>query len=288
MAEDERIIARGLFALLLVLLSAGAFAQNVSVSWKTDRIDGARTGDVAPTSDNVEEAMGAVRGRTYTAPNGRKFRGGATARTAKVMLAAQPAMSEVKQPIGRSTRLMARDGIECALYDWFVDVMMKATEDSTGRKVDIGFTNRGGVRTDMPEGVILYDDIMSMFPFKNYLVYLSLYGRDVRVILEQMASTKVQIIGGVRITVKDGKLVSATVDGEPLDDDRLYGVATINFLLDGGDGYFIGKNAVERIDCNGYIYDVMIPYVKSLTAAGKPVEYQTDGRIRILKEGESL
>ena len=71
-----------------------------------------------------------------------------------------------------------------------------------------------------------------------------------------------------------------------LDDDRIYGVATLNFLLDGGDGYKVANNAVEIIKCNGYLYDTMLAYVRSLTEAGKPIEYENQHWITVLKEDE--
>ena len=200
------------------------------------------------------------------------------------MLEAQPAMAGVKQVIGYSTEEMIRKSPECSLYDWFVDELMRATADSTGKKIDIGLTNRGGVRTEMPKGEIFYDDIMSMFPFKNNLCYVAMKGRDVKALLDQMAATKFLIIGGMKVVARNGKIVSATIDGKPLDDERVYGIATINFLLDGGDGFSIGKNAVEVIHCKGWIYDTMIKYVKDLTAAGKPVEFENKHWITIEKD----
>ena len=202
------------------------------------------------------------------------------------MLDAQPAMAKVKSVIGHSTRTMVRTYPECEIYDWYIDELMRATADSTGKRVDIGFANRGGVRIDMPAGEILYDDIMSMFPFRNNLCYVALRGRDVKVILDQMASTTFQIVGGIKVVAKNGKIVSATINGAPIDDDRIYGVATLNFMLDGGDGYKVAKNAEEVIMCNGYLYDTMLAYVQNLTAAGKPVEYQNQHWITILKEDE--
>ena len=261
-------------------------AQGVEVSWSKETIDGHRTGVVASNASNVEESMGTVKGRTYYAPNGRKFRKGTVRDVAKIMLDAQPAMSQVKQVIAYSTENMVRTYPECALYDWFIDELMRATADSTGRKVDIGFANRGGVRIDMPKGEVFYDDIMSMFPFKNNLCYVALKGRDVRVLLDQMAAGTFQIVGGIKVVAKNGKIVSATVNGEPLDDDKVYGVATLNFLIDGGDGYRVGNNALEIIYAKGWLYDTMIPYVMSITAAGKPIEYTDQHWITILKEGE--
>ncbi|MBQ6301753.1 MAG: 5'-nucleotidase C-terminal domain-containing protein [Bacteroidales bacterium] len=275
---------KSLLAAAAILAAASSYAQGPVISWSTDPIDGHRTGVTASTADNVEEAMGYVKGRTYYAPNGKKFRKGTVRKVASLMLGAQPAMADVKKVVGYSTRVMVRKKPECELYDWFIDELMRATADSTGKKIDIGISNRGGIRIDMPAGEILCDDIQSMFPFKNNLCYVALHGRDVRAILDQMAATSFQILGGVKVVAKNGKIVSATVNGEPLDDDKVYGVATINFLLDGGDGYSIGKNAIETIFCNGWLYDTMIAYVKSLTAAGKPVEFENQHWITIIKE----
>ena len=275
---------KSLLAAAAILAAASSYAQGPVISWSTDPIDGHRTGVTASTADNVEEAMGYVKGRTYYAPNGKKFRKGTVRKVASLMLGAQPAMADVKKVVGYSTRVMVRKKPECELYDWFIDELMRATADSTGKKIDIGISNRGGIRIDMPAGEILCDDIQSMFPFKNNLCYVALHGRDIRAILDQMAATSFQILGGVKVVAKNGKIVSATVNGEPLDDDKVYGVATINFLLDGGDGYSIGKNAIETIFCNGWLYDTMIAYVKSLTAAGKPVEFENQHWITIIKE----
>ena len=268
----------------LLCVPALLLAQGVEVSWGKDVIDGHRTGVVASNASNVEESMGSVSGRKYLAPNGRIFRGGTVRNVARIMLEAQPAMAGVKQVIGYSTEEMIRKSPECSLYDWFVDELMRATADSTGKKIDIGLTNRGGVRTEMPKGEIFYDDIMSMFPFKNNLCYVAMKGCDVKALLDQMAATKFLIIGGMKVVARNGKIVSATIDGEPLDDERVYGIATINFLLDGGDGFSIGKNAVEVIHCKGWIYDTMIKYVKDLTAAGKPVEFENKHWITIEKD----
>ena len=280
------MMKRSLLTVVCLSLCLGLSAQTVRIDWGKDKIDGHRTGVVASNASNVEESMGTVKGRTYYAPNGKKFRKGTVRDVAKIMLDAQPAMSKVKQVIAYSTENMVRKYPECALYDWFIDQLMRATADSTGRKVDIGFANRGGVRIDMPQGEVFYDDIMSMFPFKNNLCYVALKGRDVRVLLDQMAAGTFQIIGGIKVVAKNGKIVSATVDGEPLDDEKVYGVATLNFLIDGGDGYRVGNNALEIIYAKGWLYDTMIPYVKSLTAAGKPIEYTDQHWITILKEGE--
>ncbi|MGM9765942.1 MAG: 5'-nucleotidase C-terminal domain-containing protein [Candidatus Cryptobacteroides sp.] len=262
-----------------------ASAQNgFRYDWTLSPVNGSMTGVRSSGADDIEEAMGSVRGGRYYSPSGKVFRGGSVTRAAKIMLGVQPEMSEVKKVIAYSSEAMIRKKPECALSNWFIDVLMVECEALAGKKVDIGFTNFGGIRVDMPKGDVLLDDIMSMFPFKNNVCYLELEGRDIRVILETMAKKGWQVIGGVRcVATKRGELLSAEIGGEPLDDDRIYGVATISFLLDGGDGLSIARNAKHLTIFDQYIIDVILPYVRKLTAEGKPIEYKADGRVKIVK-----
>lgn len=272
----KRILISIAFAALCMSLSAQEF------SWSRSSMDGSRTGVVASNADNVEEAMGRMKGRKYVAPNGKKFRKGATPKVAALLLGAQPKMHDLKQVVAYSPKEMIRRGPECELSNWFIDELMRAAEEKSGKKVDFGITNFGGIRVDMPQGDVLLDDIVSMFPFKNNLCYLELKGKDIRVILEQLAATSWQCVGGARCVVRDKKLVSAEIGGQPIDDEKVYGVATISFLLNGGDGLNVAKNALELQIFDEYIIDVILPYVKSLTAQGKYIEYEVDGRIQYI------
>lgn len=255
------------------------------ISWKKAAMDASRTGVLSSTATDVDQTMGTIDGTVYNAPNGRKFRRGrgVTFNVAELMITVQPSMADVKTTIGHAPKAMRRHSPECELSDWFIDALMKACEEKTGLHVDMGIANFGGIRVDMPKGDILVDDIMSMFPFRNNLCYLELEGRDIRTILERMAARSFQVLGGVKVVAKNRKLVSATIGGKPIEDDKLYGIATISFLLNGGDSLSLARNSKKTIILDEYIIDVMLPYVKKLTAEGKPIEYQMDGRVTILK-----
>ena len=271
-----------IFACCAVSLSLSAEDDGFRFEWSRARIDGTRTGCVTPLADDIGKSVGTVSGSEYHAPNGRIFKGGTAADVASVVLKAQPAMAPVKQSIGYSPEPMVRAYPECALSDMFIDVLMKAVEEKSGKKVHAGIANFGGIRVDMPQGDILMDDMLSMFPFRNTVVYVALKGRDLLAILRQMAATRIQVLGGVRIEVSGGELLSAEIDGEPIDDDAVYGVATISFLLNGGDNLYVGKNAVELLNFEDTeIIDVMLDYVKGETAAGRDIVYRTDGRVKI-------
>ncbi len=267
-----------------MLVASGAFAQKYE--WEEVRMEGELTGAAWPGKENVAETVGRFEKGRYIAPNGEVYKKNSiVAKTAKVVLDAQPKMARVKDVIGYSPEAMVSAYPESALSNWFVDLLMAKVEELAGKKVDIGITNFRGIRIDMPEGDIILDDMLSMFPFKNQLVYVEQTGKQIRNILEGMAAGRFQVLGGVRVVVENGKLVKAEIGGKPIDDDRIYGLATISFLL-GGDGLSLDHNAVsitafEDVD----IIDAVLEYVHAETAAGRPITYKTDGRV-IIKDME--
>ena len=246
-------------------------------------MDGSRTGCVSPSKDNVPEALGTFKGNKYIAPDGTVYKKNtAVAKTAKVVIDAQPKMARVKDVIGYSTDYMTSYYPESPLSNWFVDLLMAKTEQVAGKKVDLGIANFGGIRIDMPKGDIILDDMLSMFPFKNQLVYVEHKGKEIRKILEQMAAGRFEVLGGVRVVAEDGKLVSAEIGGEPIDDEKVYGLATISFLLTGGDGLTLADNALSvTVFENEDIIDAVLAHVNAETAAGRPIEYKMDGRVTV-------
>ena len=267
--------------MLLAVITVSASAQEYD--WRHVQMDGSRTGCISPSKDNVEEALGRFEGGTYIAPDGTVHRrNSATAKTARIVLAAQTKMARVKNVIAYSTEEMVVSYPESSLTNWFVDILMAKVEKLAGKKVDIGVVNFGGIRVDMPKGNVILDDMLSMFPFKNQLAYVEHSGKQIRNILESMAARRFQVLGGVRVVADDGKLISAEIGGEPLQDDKIYGLATISFLLDGGDGLTLGHEArsvtiFEEVD----VIDAILEHVHAETAAGRPIEYKTDGRVQI-------
>lgn len=274
--------------LIAALAVSGLSAVGQDYEWKAVQMDGSRTGCVSPSKDNVKEALGSIKGRKYEAPNGRTYRAkSSVGKAARVVIDAQPAMAKVKDVIGYSTSAMTVKYPESALSDWFVDLLMARTEKLAGKKVDVGVANFGGIRIDMPEGDIILDDMLSMFPFKNQLVYVEHTGKQIREFLEEMAAGRFQVIGGVRVVAEGGKLLSAEIDGKPIDDEKIYGLATISFLLGGGDGLTLDRNAVSvTVFEDEDIIDAVLEYVNNETAAGRPIEYKADGRV-VIKDWEA-
>lgn len=255
-------------------------------SWEHFPIDAHRTGVGVPTADNPSKALGTVEDGVYTAPNGKVFEGGATPEVARLLTGVQPAMAYLKEVVAFAPEAMIKEKPESPLSNFIVDRLFADVASAVGprRRVDLAITNFGGIRLDIPQGDVLLDDIVSMLPFANYLSYVQVQGSDLRAVFEYMAEHGVQCVSNVRLHIKGKKLVSAEVGGLPLDDSRLYGLATIDFMLDGGDGYKLARNARDYVITDIRIGDAILADVKAMTAKGQPLAWHTDGRVIIEEE----
>ena len=261
--------------LIVLLLCIGAFSGYAqSYEWSCAKMDGSKTGCVAPDHENLPATLGLfLENGDFRAPNGKVFKAGTSAaKVAAAVLAAQPKMQRVKTVIGYSeNEMVASKSRETALSNWFVEVITDKVAELSGKKIDVTICNHGGIRADMPKGNVILDDILSMFPFKNNVVYLEHKGSELRKLFETMAATYFQAIGGVEIVAEGGKLKKVLIGGEPLDDNKTYSVATISFLLYGGDSLTLAKNAENLKEYDVQIVKAVLDYIEDLKAQGKNI-----------------
>lgn len=269
----------------LIILAAMSIAFGLSAqeySWKAVSMDGIRAGTHYASPLDIEESIGKIEKGAYVAPNGAKFnKRSDVAKVASLVLDAQPVMAAKKEIIGYSDHEIVEGRPESELSNLIIDLIMAEVQEVTGKPVHIGVLNFGGIRADLPSGHILMDDVESMLPFINYLVYVEHKGSKIREILESMAPRRFQVLGGVKIVVENNQIASIEIGGEPLDDDKVYGMATISFLLNGGDGLNLAQDAlvVEKLDA--IVNEPVIKHIRKETAAGRKIGYKKDGRITI-------
>ena len=171
---------------------------------------------------------------------------------------------------------------ESTLSNWACDAFVDMARERSGKAVDFAVINIGGMRADIPQGVVTRGHIWQTFPFTNYMSLMQLKGSDVRALMEQIVANGGEGVSGeVRLTVAGGKVEQLTISGRPVDDNRLYTIATINFVAEGGDGMVAFRNAVSREDYPGFVYELFEDYLSRMEQQGKPIKAVTDGRISI-------
>ncbi len=142
------------------------------------------------------------------------------------------------------------------------------------KKVDCCIMNKGGIRINMPAGVVSEGVIGSMFPFDNRYVVLELTGQELIDALAVMAGRGGDAVSKeLSATFNDKKeLTSAKINGKKIDPKKIYNVATIDYLANGGDYMEPFKNA-KRLWVDDEKYGVhVLQYVKDLKAAGKVID----------------
>ncbi|WBF44486.1 bifunctional UDP-sugar hydrolase/5'-nucleotidase UshA [Serratia rubidaea] len=107
---------------------------------------------------------------------------------------------------------------------------------------DFAVMSGGGVRDSIEAGDITYKSVLKVQPFGNTLVYVDMTGREVEKYLAVVANMKPDSGAYAQFAnvslVADGSGVSAVkINGQPLQADKTYRMATLNFNALGGDGY---------------------------------------------------
>ena len=185
-------------------------------------------------------------------------------------------------PLGLSRVAMSAKRPESLLGNWAADVMVEGGTATGLAPADMGLFNVGGLRNTMPEGIVRRGDIILISPFENYVVVLELKGKHLLELLRNIAATKGEgVSSSVRMEItEDGKLLSCTLDGKPIDPKRTYTVATIDYLAEGNDKMYALKKARRRHDTGLLAREVMMEYV----VKHRVIDSKIEGRITVLNE----
>ena len=185
--------------------------------------------------------------------------------------------------VGRSARNMTTQRPEGTLPNLLADILVRAGKNYQ-EKPDFGVYNMGGVRADLPKGNVTYGDVLDVAPFENKIAFATMRGDVVLELFRQMAA-----VGGegvsheVRLVItKDGQLVSATLSGKPVDPQKDYRVATIDYLLGGNDKMEAFKKCRDinaPKDNNNNARFVIMDYFREMAKDGKVVDSQIEGRV---------
>jgi 2',3'-cyclic-nucleotide 2'-phosphodiesterase (5'-nucleotidase family) len=187
---------------------------------------------------------------------------------------------EMNHVIGRSEQAMSAGKPESLLTNFTSDVMMLLDVQITGGKADLSIMNVQGHRASMPEGEITTGNIFEIYSFDNMLAVLHLKGADLLDVFRAYAR-----IGGagisstVRLVIRNGQLIDAKINGQPVDDRKIYTIITLDYLAEGNDDMEALKKAVSVKNTGITLRDYMLDYIKSRTAEGKAVSSKLDGRI---------
>lgn len=204
--------------------------------------------------------------------------------------------TELDKPVGNATVLLdARQATnrnqESNLGSYILDEFRKFTN------ADAALLNGGSIRSNATygPGAISKRDVISILPFETPIVKLEVTGATIRAALEHGVS-RIGIetefggfpqVSGIRFSydarkAPGSRVVEVLVNGQPLDDKKLYSLAVGEYLAKGGDGYAMLKAAKHLITAEDAKVDAVI--LGNAIAAAGTIAPQPDGRIKRLDQ----
>lgn len=185
--------------------------------------------------------------------------------------------------IGYSATEMWVERPESPLSNFAADVLMDASGCYMGALADVALVNFGGLRSNISQGEITVGNIYETFAYDNAFCIVSLTGEQLYRLFQQIAGNKGEGISGASLVISsDGRLLEVKVGGAPLRNERLYTVATLNYLAEGNDGLSVlaeGGRTIcpEEVMFRSLVFD----YIEKLAKKGKAIDASVEGRVII-------
>jgi len=148
---------------------------------------------------------------------------------------------------------------------------------------DFAFLNLGGVRAEIKSGPVTYRNIFDVMPFDNMVTSFTCDGRTLRRIIETRVegSRAGLIVAGVEVAYSRkrpnfDRVTKLLIGGQPWDPDKIYTVATTDFLMQGNAGLTMLMSIPPENVTNHNINlrDAIVKYFRDKS----PVDTRIDGR----------
>ena len=182
--------------------------------------------------------------------------------------------------IGQAAETMKGHAPESLLSNFSADVYRQAGTDYLSQPVDISIVNLGGLRTVIPEGNITIGKVFELMPFENELVILWLKGDKLQELIQFFARVGGEGISGIRMEINNGKAVDVTVNGNAINLEKIYSIATSDYLAGGNDKMVQLAQSEKRLNTGLKLRDILLNYIKTETARGNKIQSKLDGRIK--------
>ena len=159
---------------------------------------------------------------------------------------------------------------------------------------DVALTNGGGIRTSVDVGDITYGELNAVLPFGNIVTKIKVTGEQIVKALEHGTSAAPAASGGfpqvsgityeIHTYLTENRVKNVKINGEEVDLNKYYTLATNDFTAVGGDGYEMFKTATKLGEYSA-MDEALINFIKQLPDSTVGEEYATEqGRITIYNE----
>ncbi len=167
--------------------------------------------------------------------------------------------------------MVKTDGeLNTAIGNLMADIVIEQAnpvfKSRTGNEIDMVLLNHGGIRSGLNKGNISTRSAYALMPFENEIVVTELSGEKIKEMLSYLERAKTaHPVSGIQIVMnQDYKMTSAKINGEKIDEDKNYFVATSDYLQQGGDNMSFFKDPIELYKVDYKLRNAIIDYFKKV------------------------
>ena len=173
--------------------------------------------------------------------------------------------------------------LNTAIGNMMADVALKLSNPvykaRKNRDIDFVLLNHGGIRASISKGDITTRTAYNVMPFENSIVVCELDGETVEELINYLKlSKKAHPISGINIVLDNSyNLIEAKINDKEISKNKIYSVATTDYLLNGGDKMDFFKKSKENTILDYKLRNILIDYFKQIDT----LSFQTDNRFII-------
>ncbi len=147
-------------------------------------------------------------------------------------------------------------------------------------QIDLSIMNVGGIRQPMKKGAVTEGQILSTFPFSNHMTIIEIKGKDIIDALKIATAKGGEAVSANIRVVTDGKgnLQKVIIDGEEMNPEKMYTLATIDYVANGNDDLVSMANNRMLWQSKHEMCVYVLGYLKHLTELGIPVSSDPESR----------
>jgi 2',3'-cyclic-nucleotide 2'-phosphodiesterase (5'-nucleotidase family) len=164
-----------------------------------------------------------------------------------------------------------RDG-ESNLGNWITDAFRSFA------RADVAVMNNHGIRKNLMAGPVTVRDILEINPFGNELMKLTVSGDQLQIVANHLAARgPIVNVSGMRVKVRDGRLLEFTVNGKKPEPEKHYSLVGPSYLVDHMDNYLgLDPKAVD-VEATGYLdRDALLPAAQEQGEIDSKIEGRLD------------
>lgn len=134
-------------------------------------------------------------------------------------------------------------------------------------------TNSLGIRTDILEGDLTYEQMYNVMPFENTITTMTLSGIEVQELLDfatrsgasRGCNSQIQVSGlSFTMNCRTGQAEDIVIAGKPLSPLGAYDMCTNNYMAWGGSGFRVLKRNTTKVDTGIPIREAVIAYMSDI------------------------